>query len=166
MKNCFLLFVLLMVSVLPAFSQEQLLSPKKTVKGKNVEVSYGQPSKRNRVVFGELVPYGEVWRAGANEATEITFEKDATFAGKPVKAGTYTLFVIPKEKEWDIILNSVLKQWGAYEYDKIKGKNVLMSTVPVVKNNDVVEKLTYTVKDDALVIEWDQTAVSIPVSSK
>jgi hypothetical protein len=107
-----------------------------------------------------------VWRAGANEATEITFKKDGTFAGKPVKAGTYTLFAIPKEKEWDIILNTVLKQWGAYEYDKIKAKNVLVVTVPVAKIDNSVEKLTYTVKDDALKIEWDQAGVSIPMSFK
>ena len=166
MKNYLLLLGFLIANIFPAFSQEQLLSPKKTAKGTNVEVTYGQPSKRNRVVFGELVPYGEVWRAGANEATEITFGKDATFAGKPVKAGTYTLFIVPKEKEWDIILNAVLKQWGAYEYEKIKGKNVLVSTMPVIKKDEVVEKLTYTVKDNNLMIEWDQAGVSIPMSFK
>ncbi len=166
MKNYLLLFMLMVTSVMPAFSQEQSLSPKKTAKSTNVEITYGQPSKRNRVIFGELVPYGEVWRAGANEATEITFKKDGIFAGKPIKAGTYTLFVIPKEKEWDIILNNVLKQWGAYEYEKIKGKNVLVATVPVIKLNETAEKLVYTVKDDAVTIEWDQAGVSVPMSFK
>jgi hypothetical protein len=166
MKNYALLLFLLIATVFPAFSQEQLLSPKKTAKGNNIEIDYGQPSKRNRVIFGELVPYGEVWRAGANEATELTLSKDAMFAGKPVKAGTYTLFAIPREKEWDIILNSVTKQWGAYEYDKIKAKNVLVITVPVIKLETPVEKLTYNVDGDAVTIEWDQTGVSIPVSFK
>lgn len=166
MKNYTLLLILLIATMFPVLAQEQLLSPKKTAKSNNIEINYGQPSKRNRVIFGSLVPYGEVWRTGANEATEITFNKDAMFAGKPVKAGTYTLFTIPREKEWDIILNSVLKQWGAYEYEKIKGKNVLVATVPVVKLDEPVEKLTYNVNGDAITIEWDQAGVSIPVSFK
>ncbi len=163
MKHYLVLFTLMLATILPVQAQEQLLSPPKTAKGRNVEVNYGQPSKRNRVIFGELVPYGQVWRTGANEATEITFKKNGTFAGKPVKAGTYTLFTIPKEKEWDIILNGVLHQWGAYEYEKIKGKNVLVATVPVMQLDEVQEKLTYEVKDNALNIKWDETGVSIPM---
>jgi hypothetical protein len=144
------------------FAQEQL-SPKIVAKSNNLEISYGQPSKRNRVIFGDIVPYNEIWRAGANEATEVTFKKDGEFAGAPVKAGTYTLFAIPSEKEWTIILNSQLGQWGTYEYEKSKTKNVAEVKVPVHGLDKVQEKLTYEVSDSSLNIAWDKTGVDIPL---
>jgi len=139
-------------------------SPKASAEGKGVKVNYGQPSKKDRVIFGKLVPFGEVWRTGANEATEITFDKDATFGGKSVKAGTYTLFTVPKETEWTVILNGQLKQWGAFDYEKYKDKDVAQFTVPSSKTSGVVEKLTYsfTPKND-LVIAWDDRQISIPI---
>jgi len=139
-------------------------SPKASAEGKGVKVNYGQPSKRDRVIFGKLVPFGEVWRTGANEATEITFDKDVTVGGKPVKAGTYTLFTVPKETEWTVILNGQLKQWGAFDYEKYKDKDVAQFTVPSSKTSGVVEKLTYsfTPKND-LVIAWDDRQISIPI---
>lgn len=145
-------------------AQKTVPSPPVTADGKNVKVAYGQPSKKDRVVFGKLVPYGEVWRAGANNATEITFAADGTFGGQAVKAGTYTLFVLPTEKEWTIILNSALKQWGSYNYEKIKDKDVLKAKVPTSKLDGVVEKLTYRFIEGNMIIEWDQTQVSVPVS--
>ena len=93
----------------------------------------------------------------------ITFKKDGTFGGKPVKAGKYTLYTIPREKEWEVILNSKLEQWGAYDYEKIKGNDVLHVTVPSGSTKEVVEKFTITVKADAMVMEWDQTRVSVPI---
>jgi hypothetical protein len=138
-------------------------SPHEVVKGKHVTVSYGRPYKKGRDIFGGLEAYGKVWRAGADEATEITFDKDATFGGKKIAAGTYTLFVIPNKKEWTIILNSTLGQWGAYSYEKIKAKDVLKITVPVKALNNVVEQFTITVTDNALVMQWDKTGVSVPI---
>lgn len=144
-------------------------SPKMTAEGKNVKVTYGQPSKRGRVIFGELVPYGQVWRTGANEATEITFSKNVTINNKEIKAGTYTLFSIPEKDKWMIVLNSELKQWGAYDYEKIKAKNVV-STDVMVKKIASQEKLTYSFKDNAsgtvLVIAWDEAEVALPISIK
>lgn len=139
-------------------------SPHDTVSVKDISVTYGRPYKKGREIFGGLEKYGKVWRTGADEATQITFAKDATFGGKPVKAGTYTLFTIPNEKEWTIILNSQLKQWGAYDYEKNKGKDVLQINVPVKKLDKVVEQHTirFTPKND-LIIEWDQTQVSVPI---
>lgn len=160
MKKLGLLFVVLLTMVSVSFAQK---SPKVTAESKNVKISYGQPSKRDRAIFGALVPYNEVWRAGANEATEITFAKDGTFGGKAVKAGTYSLFVIPTEKEWTIILNSELKQWGSYGYDKIKAKNVAEVKVAVKSLGAVVEALTYTTDDTNVTISWDKTSVSVPV---
>jgi len=83
-----------------------------------ITVTYGAPSARNRTVLGELVPYGEVWRAGANEATTISFSTDVTVEGQPVAAGTYGLFLIPQEDEWTVVLNRTAEQWGAYQYDE------------------------------------------------
>lgn len=141
-----------------------LLSPRAFAGNKHISVSYGQPSKRNRVIFGELVPYGQVWRTGANEATEITFRSKMKFAGIPVDTGTYTFFTIPGEKEWTIILNKQLGQWGAYEYDKHKDKDILNVNVPVVPLKKVQEKLVYEVSRKTLTIKWDKTSVNIPLT--
>ena len=83
-----------------------------------ITVSYGAPSVRGRTVFGDLEPYGEVWRAGANEATTVTFSTDVEVEDEPLEAGTYGLFAIPGEDEWTFIFNRVADQWGAYNYDE------------------------------------------------
>ncbi|RYD59354.1 MAG: DUF2911 domain-containing protein [Sphingobacteriales bacterium] len=162
MRTLISTIALMLFTVFTLSAQE--LSPKSVAKSDNIEVVYGQPSKRNRAIFGQLVPYGEVWRTGANEATTVELKADASFGGKPVKKGKYTLFTIPGVKEWTVILNSELEQWGAYEYDKHKSKNVAEVKVPVYTLDKTQEKLQINPKKDALVIEWDQTGVSIPVS--
>lgn len=166
MKKTILFFTLAILSTTLVFAQKP--SPKMTAEGKNVSVVYGQPSKKGRVIFGadgsgSLESYGKVWRTGANEATEITFKKDGMFGGKPIKAGTYTLFTVPGEKDWKVILNSELKQWGAYGYDKVKDKNVLEVTVPTKKYSNSAEKLMFNVKDDALVFQWDNMGFEVPI---
>ena len=161
MKNILAVITLVLFSV--SFSLAQQLSPRTVAKSANMEVTYGQPSKRNRVIFGTLVPYGEVWRTGANEATIIEFKKDAVFGGKAVKKGRYALFTIPEVKEWKIILNSDTEQWGAYEYDKKKGSNIAEITVPVQNIEKPREKLTIQPTNNALNIEWDNTGVTVPV---
>ena len=151
-------------SVFASSAQAPPLSPKASAQGKGVKVNYSQPSKRDRVIFGELVPYGKVWRTGANEATEITFDKDVTFGGKPLKAGTYTLFTIPNETEWTVILNSQLNQEGASEYDKYKDKDVAQFTVPSTKTSGVVEKLTFSfTPKNEMVIAWDDRQITVPI---
>jgi hypothetical protein len=162
MKQLIALMIVMVLAV-PSMLGQNVLSPRATAEYGNVSVDYGQPSKRGRVIFGVLEPYGQVWRTGANEATVVTFKKDGMFGGKPVKAGKYTLFSIPREKEWEIILNSKLEQWGAYDYEKVKGSDVVHVTVPSGKTKEVVEKFTITVKQDAMVLEWDQTSVSVPI---
>lgn len=164
MQKILLLLAVMVAGYSQGLSQEVPLSPRVTAAGKNVKISYGQPSKRERLIFGRLVPYGEIWRTGANEATEITFAKNGIFGGKPVKAGTYTLFTIPGEKNWTFILNSELKQVGAYKYDEIKSKDVLQVKTPVTTTNAaVVEKLTITLPPGKLRLEWDQTKVEVPL---
>lgn len=139
-------------------------SPHDTVTTKNLSITYGRPYKKGRVVFGELEKYGKVWRVGADEATQITFNQDTKFGGKAVAKGTYAMFALVEENEWTIILNSQLGQWGAYSYDKNKEKDVLKVKVPVKKLSDVVEQLTIKAEAASLTISWDQTSVSVPLS--
>lgn len=166
MKNLLLFasVLSLVVSSCTAQGNEKRKSPHETVSNADVKITYGRPYKKNREIFGKLVPYGEVWRTGADEATEITFQKDGTFAGQPVKAGTYTLFTIPGEKEWTIILNGKTGQWGAFDYDKNKDKDVLNAKVAAISLPSSAEQLSITLPAKAVVITWDKTQVSIPYS--
>jgi hypothetical protein len=128
-------------------------------------VTYSRPQKGGREVFGKLIPYGKVWRTGANEATEIKFYQDVELAGKSVKAGTYSLFTIPGEKEWMIILNSDLDYWGAYSY---KAENdVVRVTAPARESNNTVENFTIQFdkkgeKGGVMRLAWDKTVVEVP----
>ncbi|MEM8565315.1 MAG: DUF2911 domain-containing protein [Bacteroidota bacterium] len=81
-----------------------------------IKITYCQPHKKGRQIFGELVPYGKIWRTGANEATEITITDDILVEQDTLKAGTYSIFTIPRPNEWLVIFNSELGQWGAYNY--------------------------------------------------
>ena len=171
-----LLFILLFA--ISGASAKDRVSPHTTVKEGNISITYGRPYKKDRVIFGDgdavakgkaLEAYGKVWRTGADEATEITFDKDCTFAGKPVKAGTYSLFTIPGKDTWTVILNSKLGQWGAFAYAQIRSNDVLTATVPAQHLDKVVEQLTFTIQKSgaqpsAVKLEWDQTSISIPVS--
>ncbi|MHA4807704.1 DUF2911 domain-containing protein [Flavitalea flava] len=162
MKKVLLMTTILFIGLV-ACSQTRK-SPHDTLETKNIKVTYGRPYKKGREIFGKLEPFGKVYRAGADEATTIAFAKDGTFAGKPVKAGTYTLFVTPYEKQWAIILNSELGQWGAYKYDQFKDKDVLHAEVPVTKADPPVEQFTIRFAGKDMIIEWDNTRVAIPVS--
>lgn len=132
-----------------------------------VKVSYSRPYLKGREAFGKLEPYGKVWRTGADESTEIKFYQDATFGGKKVKAGTYSLFSIPGEKEWTVILSSDLDYWGAYKYKE--ANDVLRVTVPVknaeapIENFSIVfEKVSDT--SAKMFMGWASSVVEVPVS--
>lgn len=132
-----------------------------------IRVIYSRPAKKEREVFGKLVPYGKVWRLGANESTEIKFYQDVTFGGKPVKAGTYTLFAIPDQNEWTLILNSEMDHWGAYSYKE--SFDVLRVSVPVKSLNDPVENLAIAFekagdKAATMRVGWDKTMVEIGIT--
>jgi hypothetical protein len=159
----FILSLIAAVTIL-SFDSSAQVSPHDTIKTKQVTVTYGRPYKKGREIFGGLVPYGKVWRLGADSATQIIFNQNAKFGGQGIAAGRYTMFAIPGENEWTIILNSQLGQWGAFRYEQIKDKDVLKVKVPVKKLTETVEQLTLKADKSALTISWDQTQVSIPMS--
>lgn len=127
-------------------------------------VLYSRPQARDREIFGKLVPYGQVWRTGANEATEITLFQDMTVQGTKIKKGTYTLFTIPDRNEWTIILNNSTNIWGAYDYHV--EKDVTRITVPVKKAPTRIEALSMAFKEipngAMLQIGWDDRYVEVP----
>ena len=158
-----------------AFSQDYSLpaaSPRQKVEQgfsiSKITVDYGRPGVKGRKIFGELVPYGKVWRAGANSSTKITFGQDVIFGWKELPAGTYGLFVIANETEWKIIMNKDSQSWGSYSYDE--KQNVLDATVPVKKLADKQEffEITLDPIDDNtvnLVLKWDYVKAEVPVKA-
>ncbi|GHC50815.1 DUF2911 domain-containing protein [Ulvibacter litoralis] len=134
-----------------------------------IRVTYSRPAKNGRVVFGKLLKFGEAWRVGANESTEILFNNDVVFGGKEIKAGRYTIIVIPTEKEWTLKLNTELDGWGNYGYDA--SKDVASVTVPVTSSKDVIENLSISLYEAApktvhLKIGWDTTVAEFPITLK
>lgn len=131
-----------------------------------LKITYCQPRKRGRVIFGGLVPYAEVWRTGANEATEITLTRDTFVRDTIVTAGTYSLFTIPEKDRWVIILNKELGLWGSYNYNP--KMDTRRFTVPVESTgNEQFESFTIVINQrnsvaDILLL-WDKTKVSIPI---
>ena len=149
---------------LPAASPRQKVEQQFSMS--KITVDYGRPGVKGRKIFGDLVPFGKVWRAGANSSTKITFEQSVNFGGKTVSAGTYGLFVIPTEKEWKVILNKDSQQWGAYTFDE--KLNVVDVTLPVQKlaeKQEWFEIELNPVDDNAvnLVMKWDFTKVELPL---
>ena len=131
----------------------------------------GRPSKRGRVIFGDakdgaLQPNGQYWRLGANDATEISFNKDVLFGGKPVKAGPYRMYANLNDLSWTITLNSEVGAYGANEPDH--SLDVATIDVPVEKTSSVVEMFTISFDEDAtgvlMHLAWDQTQVVIPIT--
>jgi len=130
-----------------------------------IKVIYSRPQKKGREVFGGLVPYDQLWRTGADETTEVKLFKDYKFGNNTVKAGTYSLYTIPGEKEWTIILNSKLDTWGHYQYDE--SGDVARIKVPASSiSGDAVEAFGITFKpvDKGyhMLLGWDTTMVEVP----
>lgn len=130
----------------------------------HAKVVYSRPFKNDRVIFGELVPFGKVWRTGADEATEVTFYSDVMFGGKEVKAGTYALFTIPNKDSWDVILNKGLHQWGAFTYDE--KMDVVRTNAKVAMMDEPVENFSIVFNDGNMIMAWDKTMVAVPVKVK
>jgi hypothetical protein len=149
-----------------------VLSPRDTVKvpdagGAALTIDYSRPAKRGRVIFGSVVPYGEVWRTGANAATQFKTDKPLDFGGHVLPAGSYTLFTVPSATGWKLIVNSETGQWGtAHKPDKdLFRVDMQVSAVP-----QPVEQFTIgvdpTPQGGVLRMEWDTTRASVPFAVK
>jgi hypothetical protein len=145
-------------------------SPPTTATGKvgaaTVSINYSSPSVKGRKIFGELVPYDKVWRAGANEATIFETDKDITVEGQKLAAGKYSLYAIPGESEWSFVFNSETGQWGIKrggDTTKDPAKDVLTVKVKPSKSASMNEKLAYEVTGKGFVLRWDNTEVPVAI---
>lgn len=137
-----------------------------TLSGKKITIEYGRPYKKGREIFGNLVPWGQVWRTGADEATTLTTDADLLIGNLKVPKGKYSIFTMPtdKAKEWPLMVNKEPEQWGAYKYDKTKDLGRTMLKVETAPAS--VEQLTIALeaqpdkKSAVLKIAWDKTVAS------
>ena len=132
-----------------------------------IRVTYSRPQKKERKVFGGIVSYDEVWRTGANEATEIRLYQDVKFGDKMLKAGRYSLFTIPGEKEWTIIFNADLDYWGAYSYKPENDVLRISAQFEIIKESVEAFTIQFDKKDEGTAVMkfiWDKTLVEVPYS--
>lgn len=136
-----------------------------------IQVFYNRPFKKDREIFGSLVPYGKVWRTGANEATTFETNKDLVIEGKTLKKGKYTLWTIPGEEIWTIIFNSEYGQWGIGPDGEANRKpelDVVSINVHAVQSQSEFEQFTISFEkvggDVEMVLIWDKTLVAVPFS--
>lgn len=172
MKHLFLFVAVALGTIANAQSlktpaKSPMSTTKQAVGLSEITVEYSRPSKNNRVIFGDLVPYGEVWRTGANASTKITFGEDVSINGQAVKAGTYALYTIPGENEWTIIFNKNLTLWGSDGYTE--SEDLIRVLVKVQKLAENIETFTIqysNIKPTALNIDlmWDKVKVSLDLS--
>lgn len=145
-------------------------SPTQTIKQdfalSSIEVNYSRPNMKGRTVFGDLAPYGKLWRTGANAATKVTFGEDVTVGGVAVKAGTYVLYTVPNKDEWEVIFNKGLGNWGIDGYKK--EEDVARFKVKPVALPSSVETFTIqlgnvTPATADIQVSWEKTQINIPV---
>lgn len=142
---------------------------KRAAQTPQIRVTYSRPAKKGREIFGKLLKFDEPWRVGANESTEILFINDVTFGGKTIKAGRYTLIIIPTENEWTLKLNTELDGWGNYGYDP--ALDIASVSVPVSKSKKEIENLSIALYEASentvhLKIGWDKTIAEFPILLK
>lgn len=146
--------------------------PKASPKGKieqtvgltHISVDYSRPSVKERKIFGELLPFNEVWRLGANKATTLTTDQPLKFGDQLLPAGSYAMFATPMEDKWEVVFNSNTEQWGTGDYDKTLN---VVSLIVETKNIDPIETLSISLEDitvnsGSIVIAWEKTMVRMP----
>lgn len=166
MKKTFILIMAAFMAV--AFNveaQKKVKSPAAKAEGKvgaaNISIDYHQPSARERKIMGGLVPYGQVWRTGANNATVFNVDRDIIVEGQRLPKGKYALFTIPNEEEWTIIFNKKHDQWGAFNYNE--EDDVLRVKVQPEETDEFGETFTIDLEDNDVVLFWENTRVRFRV---
>jgi hypothetical protein len=128
-------------------------------------IIYSRPQKNGRPIFGDLIPFGQVWRLGANEATEIEFFRPVRIGAVKVKKGRYTMYCIPNQDKWTLILNKDTDTWGAFKYDQ--SKDLLRIDLPLQKQSEVLESFAMVFEKSAtgatMLIGWDDNRVDLPI---
>jgi len=171
MRKTLILMLCLLFFAAAAIAEEakKPLSPpakaEATIAGKKITIDYSAPSKRERVIMGGLVPYDQVWRTGANAATTLTTESSLMIGSIHVPAGTYTLYTIPGEKDWTLIVNKQTGQWGT-DYDQAQDLGRTKMTVNAVKNpveTFVIGIKPVSEKNGLLTLTWENTEATVPV---
>lgn len=172
MRKLTVAVVLVLLASMAAMAQEKkpLASPRQTTDytfadGKKITVDYGAPSVRGRKIMGTLVPYGKVWRTGANEATGFVTDTDLMIGDTKVPAGKYTLFTLPGESTWQLIVNKQTGQWGL-KYDE--SQDLARIPLKVGKTSAPVEMMKISFDGSGgtattMNIEWENTKLSVPV---
>jgi hypothetical protein len=134
--------------------------------GTNITIKYSSPSVRNRKIWGDLVPFDSIWRAGANNATQFEVDKDVKINGKILVAGMYSIYMIPTEKKWSIIFSSQTGQPGMNHDGSTTldtKKEVLRGIATTKKSKDFKEALTYSINEKGLVLSWENLDVFLPI---
>jgi hypothetical protein len=157
--------------VTAAFSQAMQQSPRKSAEmmlnGKKIGVDYGAPSMRGRKIVGDLVPYNQIWRTGANKATHFTTDADLMIGSVAVPKGSYTLYTVPSEQGWKLVINKQTGQWGT-QYDE--KQDLARIDLKVEKTKAPVEMFVISLapagKGGVLKMEWENTAASVNFSEK
>ncbi len=165
-KKSFLTLALMAFVGFAASAQEKASPAMKAegvAAGSKITISYSSPAVKGRTIWGDLVPLGEIWRAGANDATTFSTSRDITIQGKSLPAGTYSFFIIPGETESTMIFNKVAKQWGTYNYNA--KEDILRVSVPSQQTSKMEERLVYEVKPDGFEIRWEYGKASAKIGS-
>ncbi len=159
------LLTICMATLANAQEKKAVASPAETATGKingaTITINYGSPSVKGRTIWGELVPYGKVWRAGANDATTFETDKEITVEGKKLPAGKYSFFVIPEKESATIIFNKEWKQWGAYKVND-KEEQLRVKVTPK-KSASLTEKLVYKVNKDNITLSWENWDIPVKI---
>ena len=131
------------------------------INGATITINYGSPSVNGREIWSALVPFNQVWRAGANDATTFETDKELTVEGSKLPAGKYSFFIIPNDKECVIIFNKEAKQWGAYKYKEKEDQ--LRVTVKQKVAKSKTEKLVYIIEKNTVSLNWDNWTIPFSV---
>ncbi len=170
---CLSMFVLIAVAALSQEEKASRPSPAAQAQcqfadGKTIRVDYSSPRAKGRKIYGGLVPYGEVWRTGANDATTFVTDANLTVNGKDVPAGSYTIFTIPNQGKWTLIINKKTGEWGIpYKYE---GDELLRTDMQVSKTPTPVENFTIAFDQAGnsctMHLDWENTRASVAFEEK